>query len=105
VGGGFCLCLPPGRGAGLSPKTPLNTSARHCGGTSVRRRRTVPRGADRLLSLWLLAEVPRDAGLPLEPWILCPASAAEADSRSPRPIKKDRCVSCGNWPKPPAKAP
>jgi hypothetical protein len=41
VGGGSSLCLPPGGGAGLSLKTPLNTSARHCGGTSVRRLRTV----------------------------------------------------------------
>ncbi len=57
--GGFCLCLPPGRGAGLSP---LNTPARHCGGTSVSRRRT---GAGREPpSLRLLAEAPRDADFP-----------------------------------------
>ena len=79
MGGGSSLCLPPGRGAGLSPKTPLNTPARHCGGTPVRRRRT---GAGREPpSLRLLAEMPRDAGPPLEPWILRLASAAEADSR------------------------
>jgi len=103
AGGGSCLCLPPDGGAGL---TPPNTSARHCGGTSVSRRRTdAPRRGREPPSLRLLAEVPRDAGPPLEPWILRLASAAETDSRSPRPIKKDRCVPFGNWPKPPAETP
>ncbi len=37
AGGGSCLCLPPGGGAGL---TPLNTPAHHCGGTPMSRRRT-----------------------------------------------------------------
>ncbi|MFZ8810156.1 MAG: hypothetical protein ACO2PN_18880, partial [Pyrobaculum sp.] len=40
VGGGSRLCLPPGGGAGLSLRTPLNTPAHHCGGTPVRRLRT-----------------------------------------------------------------
>ena len=67
AGGGSCLCLPPDGGAGL---TPQNTSAHHCGGTPVSRRRT---GAGREpLSLRLLAEVPRDAGPSLEPWFHAP---------------------------------
>ena len=95
VGGGPSLCLPPGRGAGLSLKTPLNTPARHCGGTPVRRRRTdAPRRGREPLSLRLLAEVHRDAGPPLEPWILRLVSAAEADSRSPRPIKYAKTDAC-----------
>ena len=48
----------------------------------------MPRGADRnLLSLRLLAEVPRDVGPPLELWILHLASAAEVDSWSLRPSR------------------
>ena len=88
MGGGSSLCLSPDRGAGLSLKTPLNTPAHHCGGTSVRRQSTdTPRRGRKPLSLRLLAEMPKDAGPPLEPWILRLASAAEADSRSPRPSK------------------
>jgi hypothetical protein len=88
VGGGSSLCLLPGGGAGLSLRTQLNTPARHCGGTSVSRRKTdTPRRGREPPSLRLLAEMPRDAGPPLEPWILRLASAAKADSRSPRPIK------------------
>jgi len=97
VGGGPSLCLPPGRGAGLSLKTPLNTPARHCGGTPVRRRRTdAPRRGREPLSLRLLAEVHRDAGPPLEPWILRLASAAEADSRV-RDLSSMQRPMCAFW--------
>jgi len=95
VGGGSRLCLPPGRGAGLSLRTPLNTPAHHCGGTSVSRQSTdAPRRRREPPSLRLLAEMPRDAGPPLEPWILRLASAAEADSRSPRSIKYAKTDVC-----------
>jgi len=49
--------------------------------------------------------VPRDAGPLWSRGFMRLASAAEADSRSPKPIKKDRCVPFGNWPKPPAETP
>jgi hypothetical protein len=63
VGGGSSLCLLPGGGAGLSLRTPLNASARHCGGTPASRRRTdAPRRRREPPSLRLLAEMPRDAG-------------------------------------------
>ncbi|MFZ8810434.1 MAG: hypothetical protein ACO2PN_20300 [Pyrobaculum sp.] len=105
VGGGSRLCLPPGRGAGL---TPLNTPAHHCGGTPVRRRRAdAPRRRREPPSPRLLAEVPRDAGPPLEPWI--PASRLRGRGGQPESeihqVCKDRCVPFGNWPKPPAETP
>jgi len=100
VGGGFCLCLPPGGGACLSLKTPLNTSACHCGGTSVSRWRT---GAGREPpSLRLLAEVPRDAGPLWSRGFMRLVSAAGADSRSPRP---SRSTKAGALWQTPAKAP
>jgi hypothetical protein len=52
AGGGSCLCLPPGGGAGLSPTTPLNTPPTTA---ELRWRTDAP-------NLQLLAEVLRDAG-------------------------------------------
>jgi len=105
AGGGSCLCLPPDGGAGL---TPLNTPACHCGGTSVRRRRTdAPRRGREPPSLRLLAEVPRDAGPSLEPWFPAPrfrGQGGRPESKTHQ-VCKDRCVPFGNRPKPPAKAP
>jgi len=97
LGGGrrFSSLLAAGQRRWFKSEDAAEHPAHHCGGTSVSRQSTdAPRRRREPPSLRLLAEMPRDAGPPLEPWILRLASAAEADSRSPRSIKYAKTDVC-----------
>jgi len=103
VGGGPSLCLPPGRGAGLSLKTPLNTpplataaELRWTGGGRIRRGAG---GNRRAFGCWR-----RCLGTRAPLWsrgsCASPPRRRRTAEYETHQVCKDRCVPFGNWPNP-----